>query len=208
MTIEEILALSPVMPVVTISDASLAVPLARALVAGGVRTMEITLRTPQALQAVRAISREVQGAVVGVGTVVTPQDLSEAAAAGAAFAVSPGWTPSLLEAAKNIAIPFLPGAATAGEIMAGLERGYRVFKFFPAAHIGGVAALGSFAGPFPNVQFCPTGGIDLHNAKSFLTLPNVVCVGGSWITPAAAIEDGNFEFVEDAARDAIAMGQR
>ena len=208
MTIEEILALSPVMPVVTISDASRAVPLARALVAGGLRIIEITLRTREALAAVAAIARDVPQAVLGVGTVLSATDLKDAAAAGAAFAVSPGSTPALLDAARAGALPFLPGVATAGEIMAGLERGFSTFKLFPATQVGGVAALRSFAGPFPGARFCPTGGIDAHNASEFLALPNVVCVGGSWMTPPAALDEENYEFIREAAGDAVAMGLR
>lgn len=208
MTIEDILALSPVMPVVTISDVSRAVPLARALIAGGLRTIEITLRTHEALAAVAAIAREVPQAVLGVGTVLTAKDLKDAADAGAAFAISPGSTPALLDAARHGPLPFLPGVATAGELMAGLERGFTTFKLFPAAQVGGVGALKALAGPFPGARFCPTGGVDAASATSYLTLPNVICVGGSWVAPEAAIAEGNFHYIEEMAREAVALGLR
>ncbi len=199
MTIEEILALSPVMPVVTIRDIERAVPLARALVAGGIRTIEVTLRTPEAMEAVRVIAREVPEIVLGVGTVLSPKDLKDAAEAGAAFAISPGATPDLLEHARGGRLPYLPAIATASELMAGLERGFTAFKFFPASIAGGPAALKAFAGPFPGVRFCPTGGINAETAKDYLALDNVLCVGGSWIAPDKAIADGDFGTIEQLA---------
>ncbi len=205
MTIEEILALSPVMPVVTIADAAKAVPMARALVAGGLRTIEITLRTPAALAAVAAIAREVPEAVLGVGTVLSAKDLKDAAEAGAAFAISPGSTLALMDAARHGPIPYLPAIATAGELMAGLDRGFTAFKFFPAASAGGVSALKAFGGPFPGVRFCPTGGISLATAPEYLALPNVLCVGGSWIAPEAAIAAGDVAAIERLAREASAL---
>jgi 2-dehydro-3-deoxyphosphogluconate aldolase/(4S)-4-hydroxy-2-oxoglutarate aldolase len=205
MTIEDILALSPVMPVVTIADAAHAVPMARALVAGGLRTIEITLRTPAALAAVAAIAREVPEAVIGVGTVLTALDLKHAHEAGAGFAISPGSTPELLDAARHGPLPYLPAIATAGELMAGLDRGYTAFKFFPAAYAGGIGALKAFAGPFPGVRFCPTGGISLATAPEYLALPNVLCVGGSWVAPEAAIAAGDVGAIERLARQAAAL---
>ena len=205
MTIEEILALSPVMPVVTIADAAHAVPMARALVAGGLRTIEITLRTPAALAAVAAIARDVPEAVIGVGTVLTVLDLKHAHEAGAAFAISPGSTPELLDAARHGPLPYLPAIATAGELMAGLDRGYTAFKFFPAAYAGGIGALKSFAGPFPGVRFCPTGGISLATAPEYLALPNVLCVGGSWVAPESAIAAGDVGAIERLARQAAGL---
>ena len=205
MTIEEILALSPVMPVVTIADAAHAVPMARALVAGGLRTIEITLRTPAALAAVAAIAKSVPEAVIGVGTVLTEQDLRHAAEAGAAFAISPGSTPELMDAARHGPLPYLPAIATPGELMAGLDRGYTAFKFFPAAFAGGVGALKALAGPFPGVRFCPTGGISLATAPEYLALPNVLCVGGSWVAPEAAIASGDVATIERLAREAAGL---
>ena len=205
MTIEEILALSPVMPVVTIADAAHAVPMARALLAGGLRTIEITLRTPAALAAVAAIAKAVPELAVGVGTVLTAQDLRHAAEAGATFAISPGTTPELLDAARHGPLPYLPAIATAGELMAGLDRGYTAFKFFPAAYAGGVGALKAFAGPFPGVRFCPTGGISLATAPDYLALPNVLCVGGSWVAPEALIAAGDVAAIERLAREAAAL---
>ena len=205
MTIEEILALSPVMPVVTIADAAHAVPMARALLAGGLRTVEITLRTPMALAAVAAIAKEVPELVIGVGTVLTASDLKHAAEAGATFAISPGSTPELMDAARHGPIPYLPAIATAGELMAGLDRGFTAFKFFPAASAGGVGALKAFAGPFPGVRFCPTGGIGAATAPEYLALPNVLCVGGSWIAPESAIVAGDVATIERLAREASVL---
>lgn len=205
MTIEDILALSPVMPVVTIANPDRAVPMARALLAGGVRTIEITLRTPAALAAVAAIAKDVPELAIGVGTVLTAQDLKASAEAGASFAISPGSTPELMDAARHGPIPYLPAIATASELMAGLDRGYTVFKFFPAAAAGGTATLKAFAGPFPGVRFCPTGGISLATAPDYLALPNVLCVGGSWIAPEAAIEAGDTATIERLARETTAL---
>lgn len=207
MTIEEILALSPVMPVVTIADADHAVPMARALLAGGLRTIEITLRTPAALAAVAAIAKAAPEVAVGVGTVLTAQDLRHAAEAGATFAISPGTTLELLDAARHGPLPYLPAIATAGELMAGLDRGYTAFKFFPAAYAGGVGALRAFAGPFPGVRFCPTGGISLATAPDYLALPNVLCVGGSWVAPEAMIASGDVAGIERLAREAAALSK-
>lgn len=208
MTIEEILALSPVMPVVTIRDPARAVPLARALLAGGVRSIEITLRTPAALAAVSAIARDAPEIVLGVGTVLSVQDLQDAQAAGAAFAISPGATPALLNAAQAGPLPYLPAVATASELMAGLEYGFTAFKMFPAAQAGGPAMLKALGGPFPAARFCPTGGISLATAPDYLALANVLCVGGSWIAPEAAIEAGDFGLIERLAREAAALRDR
>jgi len=201
----EVLAAGPVMPVVTIDDPARAAPLARALVAGGIRAIEITLRTPGALEAVRAIAAEVPDAIPGVGTVLTVGDLAAAAAAGARFAISPGATPALLAAVQEGALPHIPAVATASELMAAMEAGFSVCKFFPAAWAGGVEALKALAGPFPHARFCPTGGIDAASAPAYLALPNVVCVGGSWIAPRAAIDAGDFAAIERLARAAAAL---
>jgi 2-dehydro-3-deoxyphosphogluconate aldolase/(4S)-4-hydroxy-2-oxoglutarate aldolase len=205
MTIDEILSRSPVLPVVVIDDAAHAAPLARALVAGGVKAMEITLRTPAALDALRAIVWEVPEAIPGVGTVRTEADFDAAAAAGARFAVSPGATPSLMDAAWRSTLPFLPGVATASELMAAMEAGFSTCKFFPAAQLGGPEALKALAGPFPTARFCPTGGVDATSAGAYLALPNVLCVGGSWIAPRAAIEAGDYDRIQQLAKAATAL---
>ena len=202
----EILAAGPVMPVVVVHDPEKAVPLARALVAGDLRAIEITLRTPRALEAVRAIAAEVPDAIPGVGTVLSAADLDAARAAGARFAISPGATPALLDAARRGPLPYIPAIATASELMAAMEAGFSVCKFFPAAQAGGAPALKALAGPFPHARFCPTGGIDAMSAPSYLALPNVVCVGGSWITPRAALDAGDFAAIERLARAASGLG--
>ena len=203
--IETTMRLAPVIPVVVINDASAAVPMARALVAGGTPAIEVTLRTPAALDAIRAIAAEVEGAMIGVGTVLTARDLESARQAGARFAVSPGVSPHLLDAADDSDLPLLPGAATASEVMAMLERGYRHLKFFPAVPAGGHKLLGAWASPLPQVRFCPTGGISLSNATDFLNLPNVVCVGGSWLTPADKLAAGDWDAIELLAREAAGL---
>jgi len=203
--VESTLRLAPVVPVVIIDDARLAVPMARALVAGGVPAIEVTLRTPAALDAIKAIAEEVEGAVVGVGTVLSAKDLRAAHKAGAKFAVSPGVSPGLLDAADDSELPLLPGAATASEVMTLLERGYRFLKFFPAVPAGGHKLLGAWASPLPQVTFCPTGGISLSSAPDFLSLPNVVCVGGSWLTPADKLRSGDWAGIEALAREAAAL---
>ncbi len=205
MTAEDALRLSPVMPVVVIDDAAQATALARALLAGGVRTVEVTLRTPAALDAIRAIAAAAPEMVVGAGTVLTADDLRAAADAGARYALSPGGTPKLMKAARKVAIPFIPGVASASEIMRGRELGYRCFKFFPAEQLGGVAALKAQAGPLPDVRFCPTGSITLEKAPAYLALENVLCVGGSWIAPAEKIRAGDWAAIEAAARQAAAL---
>jgi len=203
-TIDAVLDASPLMAVVVIEDATSAPDLARALVRGGVVSIEVTLRTPAALEAIRRIAGEVPAALVGAGTVLTPKDLHASAEAGARFAVSPGATADLLAAGRDGPIPYLPAVATASEIMEGLARGYSAFKAFPASVIGGPAALKAFAGPFAEVRFCPTGGITVATAPDYLALPNVVCVGGSWLTPAAALKAGDWASVERLSREATA----
>ena len=202
MRIEEIMTLSPVIAVVTVSEAARAAPLAQALVKGGVRAIEITLRTPAALAAIEAAA-QVEGAVVGAGTVLSIQDLRAATEAGAKFAVSPGSTPSLLEAARAAPIPLLPGVATASELMQGLELGYSNFKFFPAEAAGGAAVLKGLAGPFPQAKFWPSGGVTLDIAGDYLSLPNVVCVGGSWLAPDKLTAAGDWDAIEALARSAV-----
>ena len=199
MTLEEMMTLAPVVPVLTIEDEAHAVPLGRALVAGGIPMLEVTLRTPAALGAIRRIAAEVEGAVVGAGTVLTAQDLDRAVEAGARFAVSPGLAG---RARADGPIPLLPGVATATEVMAALEAGFRFLKFFPALPAGGVAMLKAFAPVFPQARFCPTGGVSEANAPDFLGTPNVVCVGGSWLAPASAVRAGDWGRITELARAA------
>ena len=181
-----------VIPVLTIEKVEHAVPLAKALVAGGVRTLEVTLRTDAAVAAAKAIIAEVPDAVVGIGTILNPDDLARARALGAKFGISPGATPDLLKAAAASDLPFAPGIATASELMQALAAGFDVVKFFPAEQAGSIRALRALAGPFPHIRVCPTGGIGEANAASWLAEPNVLCVGGSWICPAADIRAGNW----------------
>ena len=200
-----VLDLAPVVPVVVVEDAADAVPLARALVAGGLPAIEVTLRTPDALGAISAIAAEVPDAVVGAGTVITPEQAGEAVAAGARFLVSPGWTDVLLEALRASGVPFLPGVSTASEVVALLERGVREMKFFPAQAAGGTAYLKSLAGPLPQARFCPTGGIGIDSAPEYLALPNVACVGGSWMLPADALAARDWGRIEGLARTAAGL---
>ena len=202
MRAEDVFALSPVMPVVVIDDATKAVPMARALLAGGLRTIEITLRTPAALDAIRAISRETIEAVVGAGTVLNEADLKAAIDAGANYALSPGATPAFLRAARDAPIPFIPGIATASELMVGLELGYRCFKFFPAEQMGGAATVKALGAPLPLARFCPTGGIGPEDVAKYLALANVACVGGSWVTPNDKMKAGDWAGIEALARQA------
>jgi 2-dehydro-3-deoxyphosphogluconate aldolase/(4S)-4-hydroxy-2-oxoglutarate aldolase len=181
-----------IIPVLTIERLEDAVPLAKALVAGGVRTLEITLRTPVAIESAKAIMAHVPEAVVGIGTILNADDLARAEGIGARFGISPGATPDLLKAAAASALPFAPGIATASELMLALAHGFNLVKFFPAEQSGGIKALRALAGPFPDVRFCPTGGIGEANAASWLAEPNVVAVGGSWLCPAADIRSGNW----------------
>jgi 2-dehydro-3-deoxyphosphogluconate aldolase / (4S)-4-hydroxy-2-oxoglutarate aldolase len=200
-----LLDLAPVVPVVVIEDAADAVPLARALVAGGLPAIEVTLRTPAALDAIRAIADAVPDAVVGAGTVLTPAQVKESVAAGARFLVSPGWTDVLLEAMRASGVPFLPGVSTTSEVVALLERGVREMKFFPAQAAGGTAYLKSLAGPLPQARFCPTGGIGPGNAPEYLALPNVGCVGGTWMLPADALAARDWDRVAALAREAAGL---
>jgi 2-dehydro-3-deoxyphosphogluconate aldolase / (4S)-4-hydroxy-2-oxoglutarate aldolase len=205
--LNELLRLAPVIPVITIERVEDAVPLARALVSGGLRLLEITLRTAAGRDAAAAIVAEVPEAVVGVGTVLTPQDLARSRELGARFALSPGATPELLDAAATSDLPFMPGVATASELMAALARGFDIVKFFPAVPAGGVAALKALAGPFPQVRFCPTGGVSEDNAAEWLALPNVVVVGGSWLTPASEIRGGAWDRITERARRSANLRQ-
>lgn len=196
---------SPVVPVLVIDSVATALPLARALVAGGLPILEITLRTTAALDVIRAIGEEVEDAVVGAGTVLTPGQLEQVEKVGARFAVSPGATEALLDAADGAPVPLLPGAATASEVMRLLERGYREMKFFPAEPAGGIACLKALASPLPEARFCPTGGIDAARARAYLSLWNVVCVGGSWVAPGDAVRDGDWARIEALAGEAAAL---
>ncbi|MDG1239938.1 MAG: bifunctional 4-hydroxy-2-oxoglutarate aldolase/2-dehydro-3-deoxy-phosphogluconate aldolase [Planktomarina sp.] len=192
---------APVIPVLTIDRVEDAQPLARALVTGGLPALEITLRTAAAMEAIAAVA-EVEGAMAGVGTLLTTAQIRDAKLAGATFGVSPGATKTLIEAARDYDLPLLPGAATATEAMRLLEQGFVFQKFFPAEAIGGAPALGSMAGPLPQITFCPTGGVTPENAKTYLTLPNTRCVGGSWIAPKALIDAGDWDQITQIARRA------
>ncbi|MZD54474.1 bifunctional 4-hydroxy-2-oxoglutarate aldolase/2-dehydro-3-deoxy-phosphogluconate aldolase [Streptomyces sp. SID5606] len=200
-----VLDLAPVVPVVVVDDLADALPLARALVAGGLPAIEVTLRTPVAVDAIRAIAGEVPGAVVGAGTVITPDQVGEVVAAGARFLVSPGWTDVLLDAMRSSGVPFLPGVSTTSEVVALLERGVREMKFFPAEAAGGTAYLKALAAPLPQARFCPTGGIGPGSAPDYLALPNVGCVGGSWMLPKDAVAGRDWGRVEALAREAAAL---
>lgn len=203
--LESILRLAPVVAVVTIADAGVAVPLAQALLDGGIAAIEVTLRTPVALDAIRAIAKDLPQAAVGAGTVLSATDLNAAAKAGAKFAVSPGASAQLLAAAETSAVPLLPGAATASEAMALAECGYALQKFFPAEPAGGVEYLRALSGPLPNVRFCPTGGIRANSAPDYLRLPNVIAVGGSWLAPDALVRAGDWEEIAKLARAAAVL---
>ncbi|CAL9433397.1 bifunctional 4-hydroxy-2-oxoglutarate aldolase/2-dehydro-3-deoxy-phosphogluconate aldolase [Streptomyces sp. enrichment culture] len=197
-----VLDLAPVLPVVVLHDAEDAVPLARALVAGGLPAIEVTLRTPAAPAAIRAIADAVPKAVVGAGTVLSGDDVRTAVEAGARFLVSPGWTDTLLEAMRVSGVPYLPGVSTASEVVALLERGVHEMKFFPAEAAGGTAYLKSLASPLPRARFCPTGGVSAANAASYLALPNVACVGGTWMLPADALAAKDWDRVRALAAEA------
>ncbi len=198
-----VLQTGPVVPVIVINNLDQAVPLAKALIAGGVKVLEITLRTQVAIEAIRMISKEVPDALVGAGTVATEQDLHAVAAAGGVFAISPGLTPSLLTAAINGPIALIPGISTASELMLGMEYGLREFKFFPAEAAGGIQMIKSIGGPFPQATFCPTGGISSSNYKEYLSLKNVACVGGSWLAPKDILEQGDWDTITKIAQKAI-----
>ncbi len=201
-----ILSLAPVIPVIVIEDADHAAPLAKALVRGGLRAIEVTLRTESALAAIAAMS-EVEGAIVGAGTVLNAAHFSAARKAGARFAVSPGATPSLLDAAAEFEMPFLPGIATASEAIVLIERGYRFAKFFPAEVSGGAAMVKALASPLPQLQLCPTGGITPGNAAAYLSLPNVVCVGGTWIASATDLAQRDWDGIASRSRSAALLRQ-
>ena len=205
LTSADLLSAVPVIPVVVLDEPEHAAPLARSLLAGGVRIIEITLRTPAALEVIRTIAAEVPGAVVGAGTVTTPGQVRQAVTAGAQFLVSPGTTGQLLDAMDDAALPCLPGVATASEVMRLLERGRREMKFFPAEASGGKAFLNAIAAPLPDARFCPTGGISPATAPGYRALPNVGCVGGTWLTPAEAIAAGDWQRIEQLA--AMSTGQ-
>lgn len=200
-----IMGLAPVIPVLTVESVADGLGQARALVAGGLFAIEVTLRTSSALDAIAAIAREVPRAVVGAGTITTPRQIHEAVAAGARFLVSPGATRALAEAAAAAPVPFLPGCATASEAMALREFGFRALKLFPAEAVGGAKLLASLSAPLPDLRFCPTGGIDLAKAPDYLKLPNVVCVGGSWMLPKSALAKGDYAAVETLAREAAGL---
>lgn len=201
-----VLHVSPVIPVVTIADPQHAVPVARALAEGGVRIIELTLRTGSALESMKRIAGEVPEILLGAGTILTPAQADAAVAAGAQFLVSPGVTRSLLDHMLQLGVPVLPGVATVGEVMAVLERGLSAMKFFPAGPAGGPKYLAAIGAPIPEVQFCPTGGVSLESAPGYLSLPNVTCVGGSWLTPRAAVEGEDWAEITRLARGAAALG--
>ncbi|WP_299678370.1 bifunctional 4-hydroxy-2-oxoglutarate aldolase/2-dehydro-3-deoxy-phosphogluconate aldolase [uncultured Roseobacter sp.] len=197
----EICRLAPIVPVLVVKEAAHARPLAEALVAGGLPALEVTFRTPAALEAISEMAK-VKGGVVGAGTLVSPQDVKNAKAAGATFGVSPGATEALLEACEAEGLPLLAGAATASEAMRLLERGYDVLKFFPAEASGGAPALKAIGGPLPQISFCPTGGVSPKNAQEYLDLPNVLCAGGSWVAPSDLVASGDWAGIEALAQDA------
>lgn len=196
---------APVIPVIILNDVRQAAPLARALLAGGIRMLEITLRTPQALACIEAIAREVPEAVVGAGTVRNTADVQAAVRAGARFLVSPGYSVTLAHSSRKFGLPWLPGVATGSEIMAATQEGFTELKFFPALQAGGLAMLKAWSGPFGDVRFCPTGGITTANAGDFLALPNVVCVGGSWLVPLDAIDRGDWPAITRLAVEAVEL---
>lgn len=205
MNIRDIMRASPVMPVIVIDRVEDAVPLARALVEGGIRVLEVTLRTAAALESIKAIAAAVPEAIVGVGTVTRPEQFAEVKAAGARFAVTPGLTDELALAAKAAGIPLLPGVMTPSEVIAALAHGFDAMKLFPAEQAGGLGMLKALGGPFANVLFCPTGGVTLESAPKFLALPNVACVGGSWLVPKDKVAAGEWHVVTQLAREAAAL---
>lgn len=205
-TIAAICTLAPIIPVLVVEDAAQAAPLARALIAGGLPALEVTLRTPAALEAIRAMAGQ-PGGIVGAGTLLSPEDVSAAKQAGARFGVSPGATPRLIAAARAVGLPLLPGAATASEAMHLLDQGFDIQKFFPAEAAGGVAMLRALGGPLPQVKFCPTGGITPQNAPQYLALANTVCAGGSWVAPKAMVRAQDWAGIEERAREARRLGQ-
>jgi 2-dehydro-3-deoxyphosphogluconate aldolase/(4S)-4-hydroxy-2-oxoglutarate aldolase len=206
--VREIMALVPVIPVLTIDRLEDAAPLARALAAGGLKVLEVTLRTPVALQSITVIRTEVPEAIVGAGTLTRPEDFRRADEAGAQFGVTPGLTAELISAARSAPFPVLPGIMTASELIAARAAGFDALKFFPAEPAGGIAMLRAFAGPFPDVIFCPTGGITRESAPNYLQLANVACVGGSWVCPADAVKRGAWAVIEQLAREAMTLQRR
>lgn len=200
---EQIMTAGPVVPVIVINKLEQAVPLAKALVAGGVRVLEVTLRTPCAVDAIRAIAQEVPEAIIGAGTVLNPEQLAAVTEAGAQFAISPGLTADLLQAATAGTIPLIPGISTVSELMLGMSYGLKEFKFFPAEANGGVKALQAIGGPFSQVRFCPTGGITPNNYRDYLALKCVLCIGGSWLVPADALEKGDYNRITELAKQAV-----
>jgi 2-dehydro-3-deoxyphosphogluconate aldolase / (4S)-4-hydroxy-2-oxoglutarate aldolase len=207
MTSLDVMQDAAVIPVIVLNDVNHAVPMARALLAGGIRMLEVTLRTPVALQCIERIAKEVPEAVVGAGTVRTPAEAKAAALAGARFAVSPGFTVAVGQACRDNGLPLLPGVATGSEIMMAVEAGYTELKFFPALQAGGPAMLKAWSGPFFDVKFCPTGGITAANAKDFLNLPNVVCVGGSWLVTAEMLIGAQWSTMTETATEAYCLGR-
>ncbi|HHW76593.1 MAG TPA: bifunctional 4-hydroxy-2-oxoglutarate aldolase/2-dehydro-3-deoxy-phosphogluconate aldolase [Xanthomonadaceae bacterium] len=208
MNVLEVMRIGPVIPVIVIDELAQAVPLARALVAGGVRVLEVTLRTAPALEAIRRIAREVPDAIVGVGTLTRPQDFKDALDAGARFGVSPGLTPAMIQAAHETKLPLLPGVMTPSDVIAARLAGFSELKLFPAQQAGGIGMLKALGGPFPDVTFCPTGGVSAENAPDFLALPNVACVGGSWLAPKAAVNAGDWDRITALAKEASALKAR
>jgi 2-dehydro-3-deoxyphosphogluconate aldolase/(4S)-4-hydroxy-2-oxoglutarate aldolase len=207
MNILSIMRTGPVIPVIVIDEFEDAVPLARALVAGGVRVLELTLRTPVALRAIEAIANEVEGAIIGVGTITRPEDFDASVKAGALFGVSPGLTQELIAAARDSSLPLLPGVMTPSDVIAARAAGFTELKLFPAQQAGGVGMLKALGGPFPELNFCPTGGIGAATAPDFLALPNVVCVGGSWLTPPDAVAARDWGRISALARATVRLGQ-
>ncbi|MBP6081153.1 MULTISPECIES: bifunctional 4-hydroxy-2-oxoglutarate aldolase/2-dehydro-3-deoxy-phosphogluconate aldolase [unclassified Providencia] len=203
MTAKSVLEQGPVVPVIVINKLEQAVPLAKALVKGGIKVLEVTLRTECAIDAIRLIAKEVPDAIVGAGTVINAQQLIAVTEAGAQFAISPGLTDDLLSAATQGNIPLIPGISTVSELMLGMRYGLKEFKFFPAEANGGVKALKAIAGPFSQVKFCPTGGISLANYRDYLALDSVLCIGGSWLVPEEALTSGNYEKITQLAQEAI-----
>ena len=201
---QEIMSLSPIIPVIEIGDISQSIDLANALIAGGINVLEITLRTPAAIDAISLIAKEIPSAIVGAGTVLNPADLAKVRDAGASFAISPGCTDSLLKSATDISFPLIPGVSTGSEIMNGLDLGYTHFKLFPATSVGGIPLLKSFSGPFQQAKFCPTGGIKENNYLEFLALDNVLCVGGSWVAPNQLVKTGDFNLITEITSSALA----
>ncbi len=206
MTLLDIMKSAVVIPVIAIDDPDHAVPLAKALVAGGIRVLEVTLRTKHGLEAIRAMA-QVEGAIVGVGTLTQPEELAASRDAGAVFGVSPGLTPALIEAARKSGLPMLPGCMTPSEVMVAREAGFKQLKLFPAVPAGGVGMLKALGGPLADITFCPTGGISIETAPQFLALKNVACVGGSWLTPADAMKAGDWGRITELAKSAAALGK-